>query len=166
MADTKRTAHTEGDGRRRSRCGRLVRSRRAQVAAAVAVAGFALVPAVALAASNSLHVSGPTSNKLGQNFNEQINGYAKGPANFVVAWEQFYPHSGCATTYAAESTRTFLPGTYGLSLWVDQAVHGHYSLTARFGAENPGKHGLCAYLISLSSGNTYAHGSIFWTNHT
>jgi hypothetical protein len=127
---------------------------------------LALVPAVAVAVSNSLHVSGPTSNKLGAPFNEEISGYAKGAANFVAAWEHYYPHSGCAATYAAESTRAFLPNTYGLTLWVDQSVHGKYSITAQFGAANLGKHGMCAYLISLPSGNTYAHGGIFWTNHT
>lgn len=162
-----------GDGRRRAtrgpgrgRFAHLVRSRRAQVAAGGAALALALVPAIGLAASNSLHVSGPTSNTLGHNFNEQISGYAKGAANFVVAWEQYYPHSGCATTYAAESTRAFFPSTWGLSLWIDQSVHGKYSLTARFGAANPGRHGLCAYLINVATGTTYAHGSIFWTNHS
>jgi len=166
MSDITIDRRPDSGARRRRGLARLVRSWRAQLAAAGAVIGLALVPAVGVAISNSLHVSGPKSNKIGQNFNEQISGYAKGGANFVVAWEQYYPRSGCAATYAAESTRAFLPGTYGLTLWIDQPVHGKYSITAHFGAANLGKHGLCAYLISLSSGSTYAHGSIFWTNHT
>jgi len=143
----------------------VLRSRRAQLAAAGALAALALVPAASVATSASLRLSGPTSNKLGQNFNYKITGVATATANFVVAWEQYYPRSGCAATYAAESTRAFLPGTYGLTLWLDQRVTGHYSLLARFGAANPGKHGICAYLINLSSGNTYAHAGQFWTNH-
>ena len=120
--DIARNGRPDNAGRRRRGVARLIRSRRAQLAA--------------------------------------------GAANFVVAREQYYPHSGCAATFAAESTRAFLPSTYRLTPWVDQRVHGNYSITAHFGAANLGKHGMCAYLISLSSGNTHAHGGIFWTNHT
>ena len=66
---------------------------------------------------SSLRLSGPTSNKLGAAFEYTISGAAVSPANYVVAWEQFYPQSGCANTYAAESTRVFLPNTYGLTLF-------------------------------------------------
>ena len=148
------------------RLARTARSRRGRLAAGAAVVAIALAPAIALAASNSLKVTGPTSNTLGTNFNEQISGYAKGGANFVVAWEQYSPRSGCAATYAAESTRAFFPGTWGLTVWTHQSVSGKYSITARFGAVNPGRHGLCAYLINVSTGATYAHASIFWTNHS
>jgi len=165
MSDNMVDGRPGSDASPRRPLARLVRSRRAQLAAAGAVIGLALVPAVGVAISNSLHVSGPTSNNIGQSFNEQISGHAKGGANFVVAWEQYYPRAGCAATYAAESTRAFLPSTYGLTLWIDQTVHGKYSIAAHFGAGNLGKHGICAYLINLSSGTTYAHGSIFWTNH-
>jgi hypothetical protein len=38
-------------------------------------------------------------------------------------------------------------------------------VVAAFGAQNLGTHGMCAYLINLSSGATYAHGQIWWNNH-
>jgi hypothetical protein len=164
--DIARHGRPDNAGRRRQGVARLIRSRRAQLAAGAAVIGLALVPAMGVAVSNSLHVSGPTSNKIGTPFIEEISGHAKGAANFVVAREQYYRHSRCAATYAAESTRAFLPSTYRRTLWVDQSVHGNDSITAHYGAVNLDTHGICAYLISLSSGNTYTHGGIFWTNHT
>jgi hypothetical protein len=103
---------------------------------------------------------------MGVNFNYTISGTANSPADFVVAWEQLYPQTGCARTYAAESTRAFLPATYGLTLWLDRTVSHSYSLVARFGAHNNGKHGVCAYLINLATGDTYAYGGAFWTNHS
>jgi hypothetical protein len=42
-----------------------------------------------------------------------------------------------------------------------------YSVVARFGAVNLGTHGMCTYLMNnLSTGAAYAHGAIWWTNHT
>lgn len=137
---------------------------------AVALAA-ATVPAVtgsASASGSTLHVSGPTSNLMHTNFNESISGFAVSPANYVVAWEQFYKHTtGCASTFAAESTRAFFPRTWGLTTWLARPVSPghHYSVVAAFGAQNLGTHGMCAYLINLSSGATYAHGQIWWNNH-
>lgn len=120
----------------------------------------------AAAASYSLTVNGPTSNVMGANFTETISGDASGPANYVAAWEQFYQHSGCAPTFAQESVRAFARRTWGLTPWLGSAVSaGHYSLPARFGARNPGTHGMCAYLIDATTGTTYAYGSIWWNNH-
>lgn len=115
-------------------------------------------------ADSSLRLSGPKTNKIGTDFDYTISGYASGAANYVVAWEQFNEQSGCATTYAAESTRVFLQSTYELTLWLNRSVSSNYSLLARFGADHSGKHGICAYLINLSSGDTYAYGGAFWTN--
>jgi hypothetical protein len=137
-----------------------------------AVAMLTAVPAVMSQAStagsrsadSSLRLSGPKTNKIGTDFDYTISGYASGTANYVVAWEQFNEQSGCATTYAAESTRVFLQSTYELTLWLNRSVSSNYSLLARFGADHSGKHGICAYLINLSSGDTYAHGGAFWTN--
>jgi hypothetical protein len=164
--DIARHGRSDNAGRRRQGVARLIRSRRAQLAASAAVIGLALVPAMGVAVSYSLHVSGPTSNKIGTPFIEETPRHAKGAANFVVAREQYYRHSGRAATYAVERTRAFLPSTYRRTLWVDQSVHGNDSITAHYGAANLGTHGMCAYLIGLSSGNTYAHGGIFWANHT
>ena len=130
----------------------------------------ATAPAVvgtASASGSTLHVSGPTSNLMHTNFNEGISGIAVSPANYVVAWEQFYKHAGCASTFAMESTRAFFPRTWGLTTWLARPVSAgqHYSVVAAFGAQNLGTHGMCAYLINLSSGATYAHGQIWWTNH-
>lgn len=117
---------------------------------------------------NSLHISGPTSNQQGMNFNETISGVANSPANYVVAWEQFYKHAGCAATFAQESTRAFFVNKYGLTTWLAKPVSpgGNYTAVAHFGAQNLGVHGMCAYLINLSTGATYAHDGIWWTNHS
>jgi hypothetical protein len=146
---------------------RLLTLPRLAIVASVAVMSTAGVMTSATAAGNSLQLSGPASNVMGQNFNYVISGDATGPANHIVAWEQVNKQSGCATTYAAESTRAILQpaGLYGVYLWDNQAVAGTYSVTARFGAAHLGVHGICAYLINLSTGVTYAHGGAFWTNH-
>ncbi|MGO9962942.1 MAG: hypothetical protein ACLPUG_05860 [Acidimicrobiales bacterium] len=151
---------------------RLGKLRRGFLMAAVATMMTA-VPCVASSAStrsshsagSSLKLNGPTSNKLGKPFEYTISGTAVGPANYVVAWEQFYPQGGCASTYAAESTRVYLPNTYGLTLFENRSVSQNYSMVEHFGADHVGKHGVCAYLIDLATGNTYAYAGQFWTNH-
>jgi len=115
-------------------------------------------------AGSSLKLSGPKTNKFGTDFDYTIAGTAAGAANYLVAWEQYYPQKGCASTYAAESTQAFLPSTYGLTLWLNRSVSGAYSVRAAFGAAHLGKHGMCAYLINLTTGDTYAYGGAFWTN--
>ena len=136
-------------------------------AAALTAATTPAVVGTASASGSTLHVSGPISNLMHTNFNETISGFAVSPANYVVAWEQFYKHAGCASTFATESTRAFFSGTWGLTTWLARPVSpGHrYSVVAAFGAQNLGTHGMCAYLINLSTGTTYAHGQIWWTNH-
>ncbi len=130
------------------------------VAASLGLAG------PASASSYTMRVSGPATNKMGVNFNYVITGTAGGPANRVVAWEQFYKLGGCAPTFAAESVRAiFQPSSvYGLTKWTNQAVSGAYSVTALFGAHNLGVHGVCAYLINYTTGQTYAEAGGFWTN--
>jgi uncharacterized membrane protein len=44
-------------------------------------------------------------------------------------------------------------------------VSGAYSVTAHFGAAHLGVHGIRAYLINLSTGETYAHAGALWTHH-
>ncbi len=110
-------------------------------------------------------LSGPATNTMGTNFNYVIAGSGGGPANRVVAWEQYSKLSGCAPTFAGEAARAFHPpSTYGLTVWTSQAVSGTYSVTAAFGADNLGVHGVCAYLINYTTGQTYAHAGAFWTN--
>lgn len=60
----------------------------------------------------------------------------------------------------------FLPNTYGLTLFENRNVSHHYSVVEQFGAVHLGKHGICAYLINLSTGDTYAYAGAFWTNHS
>ena len=145
--------------------------RTASLAIATAMSAMAIAVPTSLsgsaaAASYSLGVSGPVSNLMGANFNETISGVTSSPANYVVAWEQFYKHTGCAATYVQESTRAFFSSTWGLTAWLAKPVSaGRYSVVARFGARNLGTHGMCAYLINLSTGTTYAHGGIWWNNH-
>jgi hypothetical protein len=138
-----------------------------RVVLVVATVAALVFSAVTYAAANSLKLTGPHSNRLGTTFSYKITGYAAGAADFLVAWEQLNPHAGCASTYAAESARGFLPTTYGTGLETAVPVkHGsRVSIVARFHAVNPGEHGLCAYLISLETGDTYAHASVWWTNH-
>jgi hypothetical protein len=118
------------------------------------------------ASGNSMRVAGPATNPMATNFNYVISGTAVGAANRVVAWEQYNKVNGCAPTFAAESVRAeFAPSsTYGLTVWTNQAVSGTYSVTAAFGAVNPGVHGVCAYLINYTTGQTYAHAGAFWNN--
>ena len=134
-------------------------------ALAVVTASVALASPVS-AAGDSMTVSGPATNTMGSDFNYVISGAASGPANRVVAWEQYNKANGCAPTFAGESVRAlFQPSSvYGLTVWTNQAVAGTYSVTARFGAAHLGVHGVCAYLINFSTGQTYAHGGAFWTN--
>jgi hypothetical protein len=141
----------------RSQCGRVV----------LGVALLVLtLSAVAYGAGSSLKLAGPRSNKLQTDFKYVISGVAAGAADFVVAWEQLYPRGGCASTYAAESTRAFLPATYAIALETASPVaQGRtFSLVARFHAVNRGEHGICAYAISLQTGDTYAHAGAWWTN--
>lgn len=148
----------------------LIRRRQVTVVWIAAVVTAVLVLSTggaSAAAGSTMRVKGPVSNKIGTVFTEKVSGRAAGAANFVVAWEQFYKEGGCARTYAAESTRTFLPGTYDLTLQVDQPVsrHAAYSIGMSFGAAHAGVHGVCAYLINLSTGKTYAHAARWWKNH-
>ena len=56
--------------------------------------------------------------------------------------------------------------TYELTLWTNVEVAGSFNVIAHFGATHPGVHGICAYVINLASGQTYAAGGSFWTNHS
>ena len=71
---------------------------------------------------------------MGANFNYTISGSASGSANYLVAWEQFYPQRGCASTYAGESVRAYFSATYGLTLLMNRSVSGNYSVLEQFGA--------------------------------
>ena len=113
-----------------------------------------------------MSLSGPSTNKMGVDFNYVIAGTAGGPADRVVAWEQYDKSNGCAPTFAGESVRAvFEPASlYGLTKWTNAAVSGSYSVTAAFGAKNLGVHGVCAYLINYTTGQTYAEAGAFWKN--
>ncbi|HTX09959.1 MAG TPA: hypothetical protein VME22_15170 [Solirubrobacteraceae bacterium] len=130
---------------------------------AAALALLVASSTTAYAADNSLKLSGAAKNQLGQNFNWTISGFAGGAANRVVAYEQFYKKSGCASTYAAEKGRVSKP-SYAVTLWLSRSVHAHYSLVAEFGADHAGVHGICAYLINRLSGQTYEHAGGWWDN--
>ena len=130
---------------------------------AVPVAASRASTVSARATASTLKLTGPKTNKAGASFVYKISGSANGATNFVVAWEQFYEQSGCARTYAAESARAFQP-SYAVTLFLDEAVSHSFSTSEDFYAAHPGKHGLCAYLINLSTGDTYAYAGAFWTN--
>jgi hypothetical protein len=130
------------------------------------LAASVVLASPASAGSYSLKLSGPPVNKMGAAFSYVISGSGGGPANRVVAWEQYYKKSGCAPTFAAESVRAiFQPSSaYGLTSWTNEAVSGSYSVSAAFGASNLGVHGICAYLINYTTGETYAEAGAFWRN--
>lgn len=135
------------------------------IPAVVVIVASAALASPASAGGNSMTLSGPASNPMGTNFNYVIAGSAGGPANRVVAWEQYNKLSGCAPTFAGEAVRAFHPSSvYGLTVWTSQSVSGPYSVTAAFGADNLGVHGVCAYLVNFTTGQTYAHAGAFWTN--
>jgi hypothetical protein len=136
------------------------------VPAVAVIAATVLMASPASAGAYSMRLSGPATNKMGTDFNFVISGSGGGPANRVVAWEQFYKSNGCAPTFAGESVRAlFEPSSaYGLTKWTNQGVSGAYSVTAAFGAHNLGVHGICAYLINYTTGTTYAEAGAFWTN--
>jgi hypothetical protein len=133
--------------------------------AAAATSLVVLTGGPASASAHTISLSGPTSNTLNTPFTYTITGHAGGPADYVVAYEQFHKHAGCASTYLVESTRVFQK-KYSASLFKNHKVSGHYSLKVHFGAANPGRHGLCGYLINLNSGKTYAHAGAWWVNHS
>lgn len=113
-----------------------------------------------------MRVAGPTTNKMGTNFDYVISGVASAPANRVVAWEQYDRHQGCSPTFAGETVRAlFEPSSlYGLTVWTNRAVSGRFSIDAAFGAAHLGVHGICAYLIDFTTGQTYASAGAFWNN--
>jgi hypothetical protein len=148
----------------------MLRSRRSHalrsVAALAVLAAGVVLASPASAGAYSMRLSGPATNTMGQDFNYVISGSAGGPADRVVAWEQYDKSNGCAPTFAGESVRAvFQPASlYGLTKWTNQAVSGAYSVTAAFGAKNLGVHGVCAYLINYTTGQTYAEAGAFWKN--
>lgn len=132
----------------------------------VLVVGTVALASPASASANSMRLTGPATNKMGVNFNYVISGVASGPANRVVAWEQYNRVQGCAPTFAGETVRAlFQPSSlYGLTVWTNRAVSGSYSITATFGAAHLGVHGEGAYLINFTTGQTYADSGAFWNN--
>jgi hypothetical protein len=135
-----------------------------------AIVLVAVVATLALAgpasAGGTMTASGPATNTMGTDFNYVLSGTASGPANRVVAWEQAVKANGCAPTFAAEAARELFQPTslYELTVWTNRPVSGSYSVTAAFGARNLGVHGICAYLINVTTGQTYAQAGAFWTN--
>lgn len=134
------------------------------VLVAVPLATSGASPRAEHASGPSLTMTGPKTNKLGADFSYTISGQASASANYLVVWEQVYPVKGCADTYAGESVRGFFSSTYDTALFTNRSVTGTYKVTEALYARNPGKHGLCAYLISSTTGATYAAGGAFWDN--
>lgn len=118
----------------------------------------ALAPAGA--GANTIAVHGPTKNLYHTYFNETVSGFAAGSANYVISGEQLYPNGGCASVYSTESKRSdwyqWPTGT--------GAVHGTFSLVARFWARNHNVHGICTYLVNSTTKHTFAHAGLFWNN--
>ncbi len=110
--------------------------------------------------SGTIGITGPTQNAYHTYFNQTVSGTASGGANYVISGEQTSQLGGCASTYLSES---------GKSDWVrwptgTGSVHGHFSLVAKFYAQNHNKHAICSYLINQSTKQTYASAAHFWSN--
>lgn len=109
---------------------------------------------------NTISIHGPTHNAFHVTFNEVVTGSAGGKANYVQSGEQlgWTPH--CASTLVAEERRS------GWTPWPTGTgpVHGHFQLTAAFYSRNHLKHGICSYLINVSTKHTYAHAARYWSN--
>ena len=91
---------------------------------------------------------------------ETVTGCAEPPADYVISGEQVTPAPGCASTYAAESRR----GDWYRWPTGTGAVHGRFSLVARFQARGGGRRAICSYLVSRSANRTFAHAGLIWTN--
>lgn len=109
-------------------------------------------------------MTGPKTNMMGKDFKYTISGQATASANYLVVWEQVYPVNGCASTFAGESVRGFFSSTFDTALFTNRYVSGSYKVVEALYARNSGKHGLCAYLISSTTGATYAYQGAFWDN--
>jgi len=93
-------------------------------------------------------------------FNQVVTGTGSGAANYVVSGEQLGWTPGCASTLAAEQSR---------STWTQWPtgtgpVHGHFQLVARFYSQNHLRHAICSYLINRLTRHTYAHAANYWSN--
>lgn len=108
----------------------------------------------------SIRVSGPTANVFHTYFDETVSGSSCGAADYVISGEQLYPAGGCAATYLAEARKSdwyqWPTGTGG--------VRGRFSLVAHFWARNHQEHGICTYLVSRATRETYGHASRWWNN--
>jgi hypothetical protein len=117
-------------------------------------------PKTKTSGKNTIKVSGPTANVFHHYFNETVSGNATGNANFVISGEQLNPAGGCSSTYTAERAKSdwyqWPTGT--------GAVHGKFSMMAKFYARNHKKHGICSYLLNSGTDQTFAHASRFWNN--
>jgi len=146
------------------RVGRTLR--RAVVMVSVMAAGVA-VAGVSAASGPAVSIRGITSVRLDRHFNYVVSGTATTDANHLVAWEQYVKGGGCASTFAGESSRALVqpPAKYQTTLWLNTSVSGKFSLTAQLGAQQLGVHGVCVYLINLSTGHTFAESGRFWKVH-
>jgi len=139
-----------------------MRSTVALLAALLALAACS----VADAASSTISLKGPTANNANVAFTYTISGNT-GQADFLVYYEQFNKLSGCSSTWAGEEARAlFDNNSYEITQPVTAPEHTNAKLSTAVSlfSRNPGVHGLCAYLISLANGNTYADASAWWTN--
>ncbi len=127
----------------------------------LALCGLALLlfAAVALAASNKLHVSAPKSVKLGSSYTVTVSGNASGNANFVVGWER--ANVKCKKNYDKEYHFLGNPTSASISM----PVSGHFSQGLTFTAQHKGKGYLCAYLINQTTTHTYKHATAHWKEH-
>ena len=139
---------------------RIVGRRSRLVAVSVGVAALAFAGVAIAEKSSSIKLSGPKTNKFGQDFTIKISGYAAAPANRIVAGEQTSTTQSCASKYLTENSRADYFSEYGKTAGKNHSFNGSVSFTAT----HLGSRALCAYVINSKTDKTYAHAQITWTN--
>lgn len=114
----------------------------------------------ALAAGSSITLRGPHLNRLGTPFQYTASGFAGGSADYIYGWEAPYS-TPCAGTYRAESKRRSIFVFVSRSIVRDK----HFSIVIHFFARNTERHRFCAYVVSRSTGKTFAHAGPSWSNY-
>jgi hypothetical protein len=119
----------------------------------------------ALAAGTSLHLSGPTSNKIGTSFTYKISGFFARPYDAVVTF-QALATSGCASTEQDELVRWHEGKTAHPYSYIYAESNRPFSFHVHFKAKVPGKHDFCVYVVeNKPEAPTGAHARAQWTNH-
>lgn len=116
----------------------MIRNRIA--AGAVVLASALLVPATALAAGDTVKVTGPKTAKLNKKVTLKISGHTAKRTTLNI----WVDSNRCAATNTAEASRS----TNKPVLPAPRTVHGKFRDTVTFEHSSAGTHYICAYLYN------------------